>query len=202
MPVECPNGTWVLDTGASNHMTGTRSAMAHVNNSVRGSVRFGDGSCVKICGIGLVVMEGHHNEHKVLTGVYYIPKLKSNIVSLGQLEEGGCDIRLYNGRLQVLDQEKKLLISAPRTGNRLYTVKLGVVPPVCFLSKLNDEAWLWHARYGHLNFRALRELGREGMVIGVPVIDHVEQVCEGCALGKQHRAPFPKVSNFRSKKVL
>jgi hypothetical protein len=183
-------------------MTGTRSALVHVNENVRGSVRFGDGSSVKIHGIGSMVKEGRHNEHKVLSGVYYIPKLKSNIVSLGQLEEAGCDIRMYNGCLQVFDQEKNPLISAPRTGNRLYTVKLGVVPPVCLPSKLKDEAWLWHARFGHLNFRALRELSRKDMATGVPVIDHVEQVCEGCALGKHHRAPFPKVSGFRAKKGL
>jgi hypothetical protein len=44
VPVLCPNGVWVLDTGASNHMTGTRSVLSHLDESVRGSVRFGDGS--------------------------------------------------------------------------------------------------------------------------------------------------------------
>jgi transposase InsO family protein len=29
------------------------------------------------------------------------------------------------------------------------------------MHKLNDIAWKWHARYGHLNFRALRELGKK-----------------------------------------
>jgi hypothetical protein len=84
-------------------------------------------------------------------------------VSLWQLEEAGCDIMLFDGhgRLKVFDPEYNLLISAPCTGNRLYTVKLGVVPPICLLTKLNDVAWQWHARYGHLNFRALRDLGRK-----------------------------------------
>jgi hypothetical protein len=45
-------------------------------------------------------------------------------------------------------------------------------------------AWRWHERYGHLNFKALRKLGRADMVRGLPTIDHVEQVCEDCVLAK------------------
>jgi hypothetical protein len=202
LPVQCPDGVWVLDTGASNHMTGTHSALTSLDDRVHGSVRFGDGSIVKICGLGSVVIQARHGQHKVLTRVYYIPKLKSNIISLGQLEEAGCDIRLFNGRLRVLDPDQNLLVSAPRTANRLYTVELGLASPICLLSKLIDTAWKWHARYGHLNFRALRDLGRKNMVEGMPIVDHVEQVCDGCTLGKQHRAPFPKTSTFRASAVL
>ena len=202
MPTMCPEGMWVLDTGASNHMTGTRSTLTHLDEKIRGSVRFVDGSTVEICGLGSVVIQGRHDQHKVLTSVYYIPKLKSNIVSLGQLEEAGCDIRLFDGWLKVFDPEHNLLISAPRTSNRLYIIKLGVTPPVCLMHKLNDIAWKWHARYGHLNFRALRELGKKHLVEGMPVVDRVERVCDGCTLGKQHRTPFPKQSAFRAKKGL
>jgi transposase InsO family protein len=84
----------------------------------------------------------------------------------------------------------------------LYTVKLGIGSPVCLMTKLGDTAWRWHARYGHLNFRALRDLGLKQMVEGMPVVDRVEQVCDGCTLGKQHRTPFPKVSSFRANEVL
>jgi hypothetical protein len=200
--VICDNGMWALDTGASNHMTGTRLALSYLNDGMCRSVRFGDGSCVEIYGIRSMVIEGCHNEHKVLSDAYYIPKLKSNIVSLGQLEEGGCDVRLKDGRLRVFDHGYNLLISAPHIGNRLYTIKFGVVPPVCLLSSMPEEAWRWHARFGHLNFRALRDLGRKEMVSGMPMVDRVEQVCDGCTLGKQHRAPFPQASNFRAEKGL
>jgi len=89
IPVDVPDGVWVLDTGASNHMMGTRTTLTQLDEGVHGTVRFGDGSRVEIHGAGSVVMQGHHQQHKVLTDVYYIPKLKSNIVSLGQLEEKG-----------------------------------------------------------------------------------------------------------------
>lgn len=136
VPMDVPEGVWVLDTGASNHMTGTMSALTQQNEEVRGTVRFGDGSRVEIQGIGSVVIQGHHQQHKVLTNVYYIPKLKSNIVSLGQLEEKGLKVTLGDGKLCVYDQDKSLLIAAPRTANRLYTVKFGLTSPICLLATL------------------------------------------------------------------
>ena len=112
---------------------------------------------------------------------------------------------LENGLLQIfdrIDQGRRLIVSTPCTGNRLYKLQIKPATPVCLMLSITDTAWLWHARYGHLNFRALRELGRKGMVNGVPVVDHVEQVCEGCTLGKQHRAPFQRASSYRAQKGL
>ena len=44
-----------LIRGASNHMTGCREVLSSLDTSVRGTVRFGDGSLVEIVGIGSVV---------------------------------------------------------------------------------------------------------------------------------------------------
>jgi len=185
IPVACPEGVWVLDIGSNNHMIGSRAALTHLNEGVRGTVRFGDGSSIEIRGLGSMVIQGRRQEHKVLTDIYYIPQLKSSIVSLGQLEEKGYEVSLKNGRCSVTDKGgNTLLISAPRTANRLYTHKFSQTSPVCLLTNLDDEAWIWHARFGHLNFRSLRELGRRDMVSGMPVVDRVEQVCDSCVLGK------------------
>lgn len=193
---------WVLDTGASNHMTGCREVLSSLDTSVRGTVRFGDGSLVEIIGIGSVVFQTKEKGHKVLTEVYLIPKLKSNIVSLGQLEESGFKIVIENGFCNVFDAERSLLAKAPRVKNRLYLLKLHISEPICLVAKIDEKAWLWHARYGHLNFRAIRELGAKEMVEGLPLIDRVEEVCDGCALGKQCRHPFPQVANYRANSPL
>jgi hypothetical protein len=58
VPVECPEGVWVLDIGASNHMTGCHAALSHLNERIRGTVRFGDGSSVEIHGPGSMVIQG------------------------------------------------------------------------------------------------------------------------------------------------
>ena len=117
-------------------------------------MRFGDGSHVEIHGIGSIMMEGRHKQHKVLANVYYILALKRNIVSLDQLEERGFKVVLENGRMCVFDQERAMLIPTPRLLIG-YTIKFGLASPICLLTKTEYVAWCWHARFSLLNFRAL-----------------------------------------------
>jgi hypothetical protein len=42
--------SWICDIGASNHMTGSRSAFADLDTVVSGSMRFGDDSVAEIEG--------------------------------------------------------------------------------------------------------------------------------------------------------
>jgi hypothetical protein len=85
---------WYLNTGASNHMTGAKAQFSELNLSVGGTVRFGNGKTVGIEGRCTVLFKLKDGSHKVLTDVYYIPRLKSNIISLGQLAERECEIVL------------------------------------------------------------------------------------------------------------
>ncbi|XP_076955595.1 uncharacterized protein LOC143630482 [Bidens hawaiensis] len=55
------------------------------------------------------------------------------------------------------------MIKVFQSNNRLYMVKLTVGAPVCLLSKLDDLAWLWHVRMGHLKFEAMKALGMKNM---------------------------------------
>nr|GEU61793.1 retrovirus-related Pol polyprotein from transposon TNT 1-94 [Tanacetum cinerariifolium] len=72
----------------------------------------------------------------------------------------------------------------------------------CLKSCLEDHSWLWHMRYGHLNFGDLKLLSSKGMVKGLDHIDYPNQVCEGCLFGKHARSSFPKESTSRAKKPL
>jgi hypothetical protein len=66
-------------------MTGNPDKFAELDHSVKGRVRFGDGSSIEICGRGAILMQCLNGEHRVLSDVYLIPKLKNNIISLDQL---------------------------------------------------------------------------------------------------------------------
>jgi hypothetical protein len=102
--IDYHEGAWILDTGATNHMTGCREALATLDKFVHGAVRFGDGSTVEIQGMVAVAQAEKQVEHRVLMQVYYIPSFKCNIISLGQLEGVGCRVEIDNDVLEVLEQ--------------------------------------------------------------------------------------------------
>ena len=81
-----PSGNiWYLDNGTSNHMTGDMQKFRDLDRAIYGKVRFGNDSTIEIQGRGTIVFQGKYGDQWVLSDVYYIPKLRSNLVSLGQL---------------------------------------------------------------------------------------------------------------------
>ena len=87
-------------------MTGNRATFSELYNRVVGTVKFGDNSGVDIQGRGTVVFQCKNGEHKTLTDVYYIPRLRSIIVSIGQLDEHGCQVLIDGGVLRIRDRER------------------------------------------------------------------------------------------------
>ncbi|WVZ54781.1 hypothetical protein U9M48_005530 [Paspalum notatum var. saurae] len=185
---------WVLDTRATNHMSGSRAAFAELDTDVCGTMRFGDNSVARIEGCGTVLFVCKNGEHQVLSNVYYIPRLTTNIVSVGQLDEAGHEILIKEGVMKVKDSCERLLAHVPRKANRLFPVYLSV--------RAEEKAWKWHARLGHLNFQAIRTLACKEMVRGLPELTQMNQLCEGCMAGKQRRTPFPAKAEHRAERVL
>jgi hypothetical protein len=121
---------WVLDNGASNHMTSMRGVFAELENNIHGTVRFGDGSVVEIEGIDTVLFACKDGEQRSLTGVYLIPKLTTNIVSSGQLDEIGYEVMICRGVMRLWDEQKRFLAKVQHLSNRLYVLDLNIAQPM------------------------------------------------------------------------
>ena len=155
---------------------------------------------VEIQGRGTIMFQGKYGDQWVLSDVYYIPKLRSNLVSLGQLIEIEHRIVLDDDVLEVLEKQPvRLIMRVPRTLNRLYKIELKPVEPKCLMASIGNQAWLWHGRLGHVNFRFLKQLVGKEMATGVPDINHPEQVCSDCLGAKQTRSPLRQQSGTLKK---
>ena len=88
------------------------------------------------------------------------------------------------------------------TKNRMFLLNLKTSGAKCLKSCVDNPSLIWHMQFGHLNFGGLKALGYKKMVKGIPAIDHPDQLCEACLLGKHSRRSFLKQSTLRSTKPL
>ena len=193
---------WYLDNGASNHMTGDKRYFSSIDKAITGKVRFGDDSRIDIRGKGTISFIDMNGESRKMTDVYYIPALRSNIISLGQATEAGCDVHMSGEQLTMHDQQGKILVTARRSRNRLYKVRMGITDDLKAHLTMASESSKWHARLGHVNHETMRSMAQQKLVIGMPSMNVESKVCQSCLMGKQTRRVFPQATHYRATEKL
>lgn len=87
---------WFLDSGCSNHMIGDKKWFIKLNEFFREMVKLGNNSKMDVKGKRNIKIHIHETT-QVITKVYYIPELKNNLISIGQLQEKGLAITIQYG---------------------------------------------------------------------------------------------------------
>eukprot|EP00253_Pinus_taeda_P013378 PITA_13378 len=205
---------WFLDSGCSNHMTGNIALFSTLDQNVKSEVTLGTDSKIFVMGKGEVKIFTKKGEKKTITDVYYVPGMRCNLLSIGQLVHKGYNVFFKNDVCTIMDitPNKRCIAEVKMTRNRMFPLRIradlknkeviAAVTQEAFQSVPKDENWLWHLRFGHLNFGGLNLLSRKGMVRGLPLIEKPDNLCEGCILGKQHKEIFPSAKNIRAKAPL
>ncbi|GKU93614.1 hypothetical protein SLEP1_g7191 [Rubroshorea leprosula] len=105
---ETPNfHTWFLDTGCTNHMSGKRELFADLDESFRTKVKFADDRTIPITGKGRILINLKNGDHKYISDVFYVPGMKSNLLSVGQLLEKGYVMSLRDDQFSILDEQEQ-----------------------------------------------------------------------------------------------
>ncbi|XP_074373444.1 uncharacterized protein LOC141713768 [Apium graveolens] len=199
---EVEANTWYLDNGASNHMRGYREKFEILDRTVKGEVKFGDGSVFQIEGKVSIKSMCKNVEVRELYGVYYIPTLRRNIISLGQLSEEGNRVFLNGENLWVFDRCGQLLMQVKRSGIWLYKIHITKAKQQCLLTHREEEIWLWNHRLGHVNFKVMYLMSKHNMAQGLLALAQLNEDYSGCIMSKQIRKSFPFKTNFSAKYAL
>lgn len=80
---EKTSNLWYLDSGCSNHMCGNKFLFSELDESFRDTVKFGDNFIVSVMGKGSVNVRMKNDVIERIPSVFYVPDLKSNLISLG-----------------------------------------------------------------------------------------------------------------------
>ena len=168
------------------------------------TISVGDARNVPVEGLGSVRLRVRLPEGQrtvTLHKVMHAPKLSMNLVSLGALQREGAQYRSTETGLVVTLGKDELMHGQLKEG--LYRVEcIDGSTEAAFATSSGASMRTWHRRMGHLHLEGIRELARKGMVHGLTISssDH-DRVCEGCAIGKSHRLPLPKMSQTRYERM-
>lgn len=96
------------------------------------------------------------------TEVFYIPDLKTNLLSIGQLRERNLSILIKNGCCSIYHDTEGLIIRTMISANRMFVlmasiaiVDTNISKAACLNVTSENITSLWHQRFGHLNMKGL-----------------------------------------------
>ncbi|GAU32405.1 hypothetical protein TSUD_220940 [Trifolium subterraneum] len=193
---------WYLDSGCSTHMTGRRDWFSSFDQSHKNKVKFANDSTLNAEGVGVVCIRSKTGDQAFINDVLYIPGIKCNLLSVGQLIEKDYKIAIEDRMLRLMDSNIKLILKAPMSKNRTFKIEINVMNHMCLATAVERDEWTWHYRFGHLNFRDLNMMSNKSMVSRLPRIQVPNEVCEDCVQSKQHRDNFNKDVKSRTNNVL
>lgn len=190
---------WIVDSGASAHMTSDRDLFCSYECVNPFSVQIGDKPRLEVPGKGnIAVSIGPDNSSKsfLLQDVLYVPDLKYSLLSVGVLvdrgylvtfNESGVHVR-KNGNVVLRGPKERGIFSittTPRTHDH----------GTACVADLD----VWHQRFGHVNAQCVLQMSRLNVVNGLSLSNKSFSRCEACIKGKQSRVEIPKQSKSGAK---
>lgn len=202
---EDDRATWLLDSGASSHMTGDfGDFMEYADLSAPLSVTVANGQRLEVKGRGSVRFLLDSGSTVKLSNVLYVPRLDSKLVSVPALTARGVVVQ-FEHRRALITVNESVVATIPKVG-KLFSWRVGrestnVVNSAVATTSPSTARALWHARLGHVSDAKMRLATRA--CEGVPRFgDHDHEgsgICSGCALGKMTTSPFAHTSGSEVK---
>lgn len=69
---------------------------------------------------------------QIITGVFYVLKLKNNLLSVGQLQEKGLVVLFQHDRCRVYHSKKRLIMDTNMAGNQMFKLHVVTTLLACF----------------------------------------------------------------------
>ena len=175
---------WIIDTGASHHMTGKLEYLTDVKNVLECLVGFPDGMQNFDTKEGTMVL----SDTLKLSSVLYVPSLKCNLISVSQLiDELNCMVQFTDKFYVIQDHISRMVIGASGQREGLYYLQ-GIAIAAAVKSDGGNIFYLWHERLGHPSPKVVELIPNIGSRRSNALCD---KACNVCLRAKQCRESFP-----------
>lgn len=191
---------WLIDSGATNHMTKEESFFSTIDKSFQVPIRIGNGARLMTTGKGSIEVMTKRGI-RVIKDVFLVPEIDKNLLSVPQMVRNGNEV-LFKGNKCIIHSQSGEKIAEVQMVRKAYLLRMTMAGESVNVAKAENLSELWHKRLGHSGFHNLQNLQTSQMVKGFPSFKVSHDVCEACVKGKQCREGFPRVSESKSEDIL
>lgn len=173
------DSSWVVDSGATHHMTGNQSILSSLHKAFHPPVRIADGSSCPVQGFGSI----NNSTNLRLSSILFVPKFPDNLCSVSQItKQNNCSATFFPTHCIFQELGTNRLIGTGFESRGLYRLSLPSRPTANICDSSIREA---HCRLGHPSAAVLRQMRPD-----FP-LSSIDFHCESCQLGKHTRRPYP-----------
>ena len=200
-----PFDGWVLDSGATDHITNDITDLTNIkffkpDEAPTLTTLEGTSSPIMAQGMVILTRSVTSNRRIVLEDVLYSPSASVKLLSITRATQKGAQFQFANDTCYMYFGGNLMAVAERMSG--LYVFRSDVYRNCTALwssttdnsSSADNMAQLWHRRFGHVSFDTLARM--PAMVTGLTGLTpaHIQDArsaaCEPCFKGKQTRLPF------------
>jgi hypothetical protein len=187
-PSDTERDTWLLDSGATDHMTFDAKDFTQTSLPKRTNIANANGVISPVTGAGTVIL----TPTLQLPNTLLVPSLSHKLLSVSQVTSDlNCIVLMYPTFCLIQDILTKEIIGRGTKRGGLYYMddfSVGRAHHMQHSVGVKErEIWLWHRRLGHPSFVYMKHLFPDLF----SHLQHSNFQCETCILAKSHRVSYP-----------
>ena len=182
--------SWVLDSGATSHMTSNPDCLTRIHKK-EGYVKIGDGSRIRIEGVGDIKLALSKSSTIILRDCLYVPSLgKLSLLLVRKCQKNGLHVVGHDDILEVQKPNGAVICHGKDVGNGLFELQMQHDGNQHGKLQHDEHAIItyrqWHDALGHPAFIAPTLYADGDLIPSRPSNFH----CKECSLAKStHRKP-------------
>lgn len=187
-----PANAWLLDSGATHHMTSDLNNLAmHQPYSGDDAVLIGDSSGLPITHAGSLSFPST-SRNLNLTNVLCVPNIAKTLISIYRLcNANKVSVKIFPASFQVKDLNSGLPLLHGKTKNELYEwpVSPSTIKSFFASSQPKLSPVTWHNRLGHPSSSILKTIISNSFLACSQSVPQTT-LCTDCSINKSHKLPF------------
>ncbi len=191
MPIK--RNEFIIDSGASEHLTNDKDILVDYKTVINQEVTVANGCKMQIAGIGSIPIICN-GQKLLVSNVYYVPDVAANLISTNQLTKKGWKIQFDNNGCKLKYQSKNMTCNLiAKNDKTAYILQVNFdhdaiksnITIAANSAFMNVSIETLHKRFSHISEKNLQETAKHVHGLKIPKNQHLNQ-CEYCLMGKQH----------------